>query len=143
MEPGYTNWATGEPNNAVGGEDCAHLKIGLRPDIKGTWVDQQCNISKDGFFRNGQHALHALCEFDFKDPSARHPSWLYSFLASAFFSACSRRSGQRQTHRIVSAPMKTQPTEITTTPTQRQRWRIEILITYQIMKQGNRQQLRL
>ena len=30
--------------------------------------------------------------------------------------------------------MKTQPTEITTTPTQRQRWRIEILITHQIMK---------
>ena len=34
--------------------------------------------------------------------------------------------------------MKTQPTEITTTPTQRQRWRIEILITHQIMKLGHK-----
>ena len=65
QKPGYTNWAAGEPNNAVGGEDCAHLRLGLRPDVKGTWVDQQCNILKDGIFRNGQHVFHALCEFDF------------------------------------------------------------------------------
>ena len=69
QKPGYTNWAAGEPNNAVGGEDCAHLRIGLRPDVKGTWVDQQCNIKKDEIFLHGNHTFHAL--FDFKDPTAR------------------------------------------------------------------------
>ena len=69
QKPGYTNWAAGEPNSVGGGENCAHLRLGLWPDAKGTWVDQQCNIKKYEIFLHRNHTFHAL--FDFKDPTAR------------------------------------------------------------------------
>ena len=56
QKPGYTNWAAGEPNNAGGGEDCAHLRLGL----KDMWVDQQCNITKDEIFRHGNHTFSPI-----------------------------------------------------------------------------------
>ena len=37
--PGYTNWADGEPNNALEGEDCVHLRTGFK-----TWNDLRCYI---------------------------------------------------------------------------------------------------
>ena len=69
QKPGYTNWAAREPNNAGGGEDCAHLRLGLK--VKDMWVDQQCNITKDESFRHGNHTFHALCEFDLKEGSTK------------------------------------------------------------------------
>ena len=58
-KPSYTNWAAGEPNNVCSDEDCAHLRLGLWPDAKSTWVNQQCNISKYGIF-GMDHTLFML-----------------------------------------------------------------------------------
>ena len=34
----YTNWRSGEPNNAHGGEDCVHFYI----NYNGEWNDANC-----------------------------------------------------------------------------------------------------
>ena len=61
-KPSYTNWAEGEPNDADGGEDCAHLRIGLWPNYNDSWVDQDCKFKMDGMFHKGDYKFFALCE---------------------------------------------------------------------------------
>ena len=61
-KPSYTNWAAGEPNDAAGGEDCAHLRIGPRPNYNDTWVDQDCKLKIDAKFHKGEYKFFALCE---------------------------------------------------------------------------------
>ena len=61
-KPSYTNWAAGEPNDAAGGEDCAHLRIGPWPNYNDSWVDQDCKFKIDKEFHKGDYKFYAVCE---------------------------------------------------------------------------------
>ena len=60
-KPSYTNWAAGEPNDAAGGEDCAHLRIEPGTNIV-AWNDHECNSKRDEIFHWQKHTFHAICE---------------------------------------------------------------------------------
>ena len=60
-KPSYTNWAAGEPNDADGGEDCAHLRIEPGTNIV-AWNDHECNSKRDEIFHWQKHTFHAICE---------------------------------------------------------------------------------
>ena len=55
LEPQYTNWHDGEPNN-YGEADCVRLK---KPKHQWKWADFPCNS-----YHDKQFTIHAICESD-------------------------------------------------------------------------------
>ena len=45
MNPGFTNWSDGQPDNIGGNEDCLHLNFNSGGRI--AWNDNKCSLLLD------------------------------------------------------------------------------------------------